>query len=133
MGRIVKFKKRGVYLVLAVILLTVEFLIERNLNSGFIRFYVGDYLAAVLIYTFVMFVFKPYYFSGAMAVLFFCYVIEVCQWVDVLSILRIGKSRMTDVLVGNTFSWLDVLCYTLGIATVFMVEFQFDKGISYEK
>lgn len=123
-------KSRIIYLAIAFVLFVIEFWIEKNLQTGFIRFYVGDYLVAILLYTLFMFICKPSYFPAAMAVLFFCYVVEAFQWMDVLSILHVKKTRWTNILLGSSFSWLDVLCYTLGVFTVFWIEFFLDTNES---
>lgn len=123
-------KSRIVYLIATLVLFLIEFWIERNLESGFIRFYVGDYLVAILLYTLFMFSCKPRYFPAAMAVLFVCYATEVFQWMDVLSMLHIKKTRITNILLGSTFSWTDMLCYTLGAFTVFWIEFFLDTNES---
>ena len=124
----VNIKKRVVYLTIAIVLFLVEFWIERNFQQGFIRYYLGDYLVAILLYTLFMCICLPRYFPAAMAVLFACYVTEAFQWMDILSMLHIKKTRVTNILLGSTFSWTDILCYTMGVLTVFFVEFRLDKS-----
>ncbi|WP_369281296.1 DUF2809 domain-containing protein [Wenyingzhuangia sp. 2_MG-2023] len=57
----------------------------------------------------------------------FCYAVEFLQWINVLSLFNLSRSRLIDVVTGTTFSWLDMLCYTLGGVTVVIVEFGRDK------
>lgn len=58
----------------------------------------------------------------AILTLLFAYTIEVLQLIDILGYLNIKKTRLTNLLLGSTFDYKDLISYTLGILTVLGVE-----------
>ncbi|MFC6857758.1 ribosomal maturation YjgA family protein [Zunongwangia atlantica] len=102
-------------------LFITEFLIARFINGGFIRNVLGDYLVVFLIYYFLLSFYKWQKIKLAVFVLLVAYLIEILQYVQILKILGIPKSTFTDMILGSSFDWLDMLAYTLAfLSLVFM-------------
>ena len=109
------------YFLTAFALFITEFLIARFINGGFIRNVLGDYLVVFLIYYFLLSFYKWQKIKLAVFVLLVAYLIEILQYVQILKILGIPKSTFTDIILGSSFDWLDMLAYTLAfLSIVFM-------------
>ncbi|SFB79143.1 Protein of unknown function [Zunongwangia mangrovi] len=109
------------YFLVAFVLFITEFLIARFINGGFIRNVLGDYLVVFLIYYFLLSFYKWQKIKLAVFVLLVAYLIEILQYVQILKILGIPKSTFTDMILGSSFDWLDMLAYTLAfLSLVFM-------------
>lgn len=107
---------------LTILLFVTEVLIAAYLHDKFIRPYAGDFLVVILIYCFVRsFILAPAV-PVALAVLAFSYLVEGLQYLDMVKHLGLGHSRMANIVLGNYFTWADMLAYTLGIAFVILVE-----------
>lgn len=100
----------------------IEVGIERYFHGGFIRNVLGDYIIVFVMYCFVktFFSFKTLYV--AILVLLISYLVEICQYVDVLKLLNISRNRSTDILVGSSFDWKDMAAYTAAFITILVVE-----------
>lgn len=110
------------YLVITGVVFAVLVLIETQLDSGFIRYSVGDALAAVLLYSILM-AFSPWSRILCAGVsLTIAFAIEASQALNLIDRLGITPNRFTDVVFGNTFTWGDLLAYTAGIAITLVVE-----------
>ncbi|MDB4297832.1 DUF2809 domain-containing protein, partial [Flavobacteriaceae bacterium] len=106
---------RKAYLIISVLLILVEVVIETQFKTGFIRFYFGDYLMVIGIYTVIKTI-KPSCNSLALAfsVLVFSFSVEILQSINIIKMLGYQRSRLTDIVLGSTFSIGDLICYTLG-------------------
>lgn len=92
------------------------------MHDTIIRPFGGDFLVVILIYCFVKtFSSKPF-LPIAVAVLLFAYVVEVTQYFHLIKLLGLQHSKIAALLLGTSFSWADMCCYTLGIALVVCVE-----------
>ncbi|SHI63212.1 Protein of unknown function [Mesonia phycicola] len=110
------------YLLLTIFFFLIEVGIERYFHGGFIRNVLGDYIIVFVMYCFVktFFSFKTLYV--AILVLLISYLVEICQYVDVLKLLNISRNRSTDILVGSSFDWKDMAAYTAAFITILVVE-----------
>lgn len=103
-------------------LLLTEICIERFTHDAFIRPFVGDFLVVILIYCFIKsFISTPVY-ATALGVLIFSWWIEWMQYFHWVDRLGLSHSYFASVVLGNFFSWVDLLMYTLGILLVVLVE-----------
>lgn len=110
------------YFTPALLLLIAELLIGTYVHDGILRPYGGDFLVVILLYCFVKSFFYAPPFKTAIWVLLFAYTIEVLQYFHLTHLLGLQHSRAAAMLLGNSFSWMDILCYTLGIALVMIIE-----------
>jgi hypothetical protein len=100
----------------------VEMLIALFVRDSFLRPYGGDYLVVFLIYCAVRTFLKASPWKIAMGVLLFSYAVEALQYFTFIE--RIGQSdnQLAKTVLGYGFEWLDLLAYTLGIATILILE-----------
>jgi hypothetical protein len=54
-------------------------------------------------------------------VLLFAYLIETLQYFDLVGKLGLKHSKIANIVIGNSFAWMDMLAYTLGILTIVIV------------
>ena len=116
------FVFRKNYFLLTIILLFVEICIAVFINDRFIRPYLGDFLVVILLYCFVRSFFNVPVNQTAIGVLIFAFVIEGLQYIQLVNILGLQDSKLASVVLGNSFSWMDMLTYVLGIALVMAYE-----------
>jgi hypothetical protein len=110
------------YFFFAVLIFSIEVLIAMFLHDGIIRPYIGDLLVVMLIYCFVRSFLKLSVVTAAIGTLMFAYLIEFLQYLKLVQILGLQKSKIPNLVLGNFFEWMDMLAYTLGIALVLVVE-----------
>jgi hypothetical protein len=114
------FKKE--YFIAAILLFTIELLIALFAHDQIIRPYVGDFLVVILIYCFVKAFINAPTRTIARWVLIFSFFVEMLQFLDIVNLLGLGKSRVASVVIGTSFEWIDLISYTLGIALVLFIE-----------
>lgn len=117
-----KLRFNYLYFTLTVLIFLVEVLIAIYLHDGFIRPYVGDFLVVILIYCFVRSFLHAPVIPVALAVLAFAYLVETMQYFNLVKLLGLEHSRMANIVIGNYFTWTDILSYTLGIGFVILLE-----------
>ncbi|MEO9954811.1 DUF2809 domain-containing protein [Nonlabens sp.] len=115
-------KQKALYIAAAVLLLIIEILIERYAHDNFVRPYLGDLLVVILIYAIVMACSKIKVWTGAVATLLFSYAIETAQYLQIVSLLGLEGNKFARIVIGTSFSWWDMLMYTLGFITVIILE-----------
>jgi hypothetical protein len=120
------------YFTLAILLLITEVLIARYLHDNIIRPYGGDFLVVILIYCLVKTFLNTPVIPTAVAVLLFAYVIEVLQYFRLVVLLGLQHVKLARVILGTSFSWTDILCYTLGIALVIIIEMRLASKSLYQ-
>ncbi len=107
---------------ISIVLFFVEVLIAKFLDDAFIRPCGGDILVVILIYYFVKsFVrIKPLYL--ALGVLFFAYMVEVGQYFKMVEVLGLQDYKVMRIVLGTSFSWGDILCYTVGAIICYLID-----------
>ncbi|MCM5530486.1 DUF2809 domain-containing protein [Parasegetibacter sp. NRK P23] len=110
------------YLLLTILLFTIEVLIAKYLHDQVIRPYVGDVLVVILIYCFVRSFFRFPVLPTAIATLLFAFLIETLQYFDIVHLLGLGKYYLARVVIGTSFEWIDLAAYTLGTLIVLGAE-----------
>jgi hypothetical protein len=118
------------YLLLAILIFIIEVLIAIYVHDSIIRPYIGDFLVVILIYCFVKAFLDLSAWKAAIGVLLFAYCIEALQYFKVVELLHLQDSKVASVVIGTSFSWVDMLAYTLGIGFVLLVERAFPAGRS---
>lgn len=115
-------RNRSTYILLTVVVLIIEIAIERFLNDPFIRPYLGDALVVVLIYAFIMAVTTLQPETAMIATLIFSYLVEFAQAINIIEILGLSDQAFFRVILGTSFSWIDLVMYNLGILAVYVWE-----------
>lgn len=109
------------YPIASVVLLAVEIFIAVFIHDQFIRPFFGDFLAVVFVYCGLR-IFNQNILKTALLSLLIAYCIEILQYFKFIEITGLIKYKMLAILIGNSFSWLDILAYTLGFVFILLIE-----------
>jgi len=110
------------YFLLFLVVFATEVLIALYVKDDFVRPYLGDVLVVILIYCFVKSFLKIKVEIAALAVLLFAFLVEFCQYLNVVDYLNLRSNAIARTVIGTSFSWLDMLTYIIGIAIVLVAE-----------
>ena len=113
------------YLIIFLTLFCLEILIGFYIQQGFIRAIFGDFIVVLMLYYLLKSISSLKAIYLATIVLAFAYLIEFFQYLDVLQRLNIQKNVITNLILGTTFSFTDLIAYSLGVLTAFV----FDKKL----
>jgi hypothetical protein len=116
------FRFSKIYFLLFILLAVLEIAIGLYAHDDFIRPYGGDFLVVILLYCFIRGFLNVSVFSTALPVLLFAYFIETCQYFKLADGLGLRYGSLARTLLGDYFSWVDILSYTLGIGLVLGIE-----------
>ncbi|WP_425596949.1 DUF2809 domain-containing protein [Seonamhaeicola maritimus] len=119
-------KLNKTYLLLTILILSIEVLIAINLKTGFIRHTFGDFLATVLLFCFFKSFVKTNSIKLGVFVLVFSFIIECIQLLKILDLLDI-KNRLVRIILGTSFQTSDLVAYTLGIITIVIIDVKIFK------
>ena len=89
-------------------------------NIVWLRSYFGDVLVVILIYTFVLSFFdvKNKMILNLGIFIFAC-IIEFAQYYHFGELLGFKNNKIAMIVLGNSFSWVDILCYAIGSFCIF--------------
>ena len=106
------------YLLFSVSLLLIEICIALFVNDQFIRPIFGDYLATILLFCTMASCLNYSKNKLIIAALLISYLIEALQYLNILKILHLENNTILKIIIGHSFSWTDILAYTMGAITV---------------
>jgi hypothetical protein len=110
-----KFKFNLKYFLLSILIFLVEVLIATVLkNQFFIRAYLGDVIVVMLLYTLVKSFFITNDTKLIPGIFAFSCLIEFAQFFNVAEKLGFQPGSLMYIVIGNSFSWIDILCYGVG-------------------
>ena len=109
------------YLFFTSVLLFAEVTIAVFIHDQFIRPFFGDFLAVIFVYC-VLRIFNQNILKTALLSLLIAFLIEILQYFKFIEITGLIKYKVLAILIGNSFSWLDILAYTLGFAFILLFE-----------
>ena len=107
---------------IAIFIFVVEVLIATELkNIFFVRAYLGDVFVVMLMYYFIkaFFDFNPTKFI--VGIFIFSCLIEFAQYFHFGELMGFKDNRIVMIMLGNSFSWLDILCYFAGCVILFLI------------
>lgn len=116
------FHFRKTYFLFSMLLLFAEILIGIYVHDSLIRPFGGDFLVVIFLYCLVKSFSTISVFTAAIGVLIFAYAIEVSQYFPLVNLLGLQSFKLAKILLGPTFSFYDLLAYTLGILLVLTIE-----------
>jgi hypothetical protein len=131
LSNILSFNKK--YFVFVLLLLGTEILIARYVRDRIIRPYGGDFLVVILLYNIVRCFSHLSVNKTCIGVLLFSCGIEMLQYFSLADKLGFQHGSIPYILLGNYFSWTDIICYTLGIGTVAVFEKIIQSGDRQKK
>lgn len=105
-----------------VFLFFVEVCIALFVNDSIIRPYGGDFLVVIMMYYFFKSFIKIKFQYLLLFVLLLAYIVELCQLFDVVGLLGLQDNKVMSTIIGTSFSWGDMIAYTLGVSLCFVVE-----------
>ncbi|MEN8817254.1 MAG: DUF2809 domain-containing protein [Nonlabens sp.] len=100
----------------------VEFFIEQYVHDSFIRPYLGDFLVVILLYAILISISKLQVYTAAVVTLIFSYLVETAQYLQLVSFLGLEEYKWSRIIIGTSFSWWDVLMYSLGFLFIILIE-----------
>jgi len=127
---IMKFKFSVKYLLITILIFLIEVLIATKLEHiFFIRAYLGDVIVVMLLYTFVK-TFITINDQKLIAGIFvFSCLVEFAQYFKIADKLGFQPGSLMYIVIGNSFSWIDILCYAVGcLLLYFFVQLQENKN-----
>jgi len=120
------------YLIWSAVLFIIEFLIAVFVPSpSWLRDSGGDMLIIPLIYCLVRIFIKI--LPRLMPFLMCCvgFVFEIAQYFQISDRLGFERGSVMSIIIGTSFSWMDILCYIIGMLMIYTGIF-IRKRIQYE-
>ncbi len=110
------------YFLATVFIFLTEVLIATKLKDiFFVRAYLGDVIVVMLLYTFVKTFFKIKDNKKLILwILIFSFFVEFAQYFNIAEKLGFQKGSVMYIVIGNSFSWIDILCYVVGCLLLFL-------------
>ncbi len=110
------------YFLATIFIFLLEVLIATVLkNIFFLRAYLGDVIIVMLIYTFIKSFFNIRNDTRLIfGILIFSFLVEFAQYFNVAEKLGFRPGSLMYIVVGNSFSWIDMLCYAVGGLLLFI-------------
>jgi hypothetical protein len=115
-----KFQLR--YFIIAALIFCIELFIALFIHDEIIRPHIGDFLVVILIYCLLKSFLDLSVWTTAILVLLFSYTVEVLQYFKIVEMLGLQNSKFAGIIIGTSFSWIDIFAYTAGIGFVLLVE-----------
>lgn len=110
------------YLFIALALFIVELWIAIVIKTGFIRYTFGDYIVVILLHCLLKGFTNLKTNTSAILVLCIAFSIEILQYYRLLELLNLQDNTIAKLILGSTFQTGDLIAYTLGVATVILIE-----------
>ena len=127
--------ERKYYLILSAILFIIEFMIAVFVPSpSWLRDSGGDMLIIPLIYCLVRIFLKV--LPRLMPFLMCCvgFAFEIAQYFHICDLLGFEKGSVMRIIIGTSFSWMDMFCYITGMLLIYTGIFiRKKKLISWKK
>ena len=112
----------GWHVLLAVLVFVVEVIIATRLpHVSWIRAYLGDVLVVILLYAMIRSVLRINDYLVLLFVFVFACGIEFAQYFHVAERLGYVRGDVMYTVIGNTFSWGDIVCYAVGCAVTGLI------------
>ena len=105
--------KRLIYFTLFLILTAVEVLIALYVHDCFVRPYLGDVLAVIVVYCLIRTILPQKVRLLPLYIFLFALCVELLQLIQLTDILNI-RNQVLLTLLGSVFDWKDILCYGIG-------------------
>lgn len=94
-------------------ILAAEIYIAVCVKGGFVRHYLGDVLAVILLYALARAIFSVPPSNLPLKIFAFAAALELVQYFGVVQILGV-ENKILKVIIGGTFDFTDLLCYAAG-------------------
>ena len=111
--------------IISIIIFLIEVIIALYINDRIIRPFVGDILVVIFIYYFIKAFIKTKAINIAIFTLLFSFLVETLQYFKFVDLIGLGHNKVARIIIGTSFSWIDMLCYLIGFGCLFL----FDKDL----
>lgn len=116
-----KFQFNLKYLLTSIFIFLIEVLIATKLKDiFFVRAYLGDVIVVILLYTLVKSFFRVNNEKLILGILIFSCFIEFAQYFNIAEKLGFRPGSLMYIVIGNSFSWIDILCYAAGCLLLYL-------------
>ena len=115
-----KFYKKS--FIIAVIIFLVEVIIALYIKDKIIRPFVGDILVVIFMYNFIKAFINIKAINIAIFTLIFSFVVEILQYFNFVEMIGLGHNKAARIIIGTSFSWIDLLCYFIGFILLFFID-----------
>ena len=109
------------FLITIIIFLTEVLIATKLKHISFVRAYLGDVLVVILIYYFIKSFVKIDSKRLIFGVFIFACLIEFLQYFKFAELIGFQDNKIMMTILGNSFSWLDILCYFAGCAVLWLI------------
>jgi len=106
-----KFDKKS--FIIAIIIFLIEVIIALYIKDKIIRPFVGDILVVIFMYYFIKAFINTKAIYIAIFTLIFSFVVEM---------IGLGHNKVARIIIGTSFSWIDLLCYFVGFILLFLID-----------
>ncbi|RRT87884.1 ribosomal maturation YjgA family protein [Empedobacter falsenii] len=115
-----KFDKKS--FTIAIIIFLIEVIIALYIKDKIIRPFVGDILVVIFIYYFIKAFINTKAINIAIFTLFFSFIVEILQYFNFVEMIGLGHNKAARIIIGTSFSWIDLLCYFVGFILLFFID-----------
>ena len=121
-----KFDKKSFSI--AIIIFLIEVIIALYIKDKIIRPFVGDILVVIFIYYFIKAFINTKAINIAIFTLFFSFIVEILQYFNFVEMIGLGHNKAARIIIGTSFSWIDLLCYFIGFILLFLIDKDLKKN-----
>lgn len=116
-----KFQFSLKYLLISVFIFLIEVLIATELKDiFFVRAYLGDVIVVMLLYTLIKSFFRVNNEKLILGISIFSCLVELAQYFNIAEKLGFREGSLMYIVIGNSFSWIDILCYAAGCLLLYL-------------
>ncbi len=119
--RMINLKFNLIYFLISLCIFIIEVLIATVFNKiFFVRAYLGDVLVVMLLFTLVKsFIIIKNNHNLILGIFLFSCLVEWAQYFSIAEKLGLQRGSIMYIIVGNSFSWIDIVCYAAGCLLLF--------------
>lgn len=118
----IQLKFNRTYFLISLGIFIIEVLIATVLNNiFFVRAYLGDVLVVILLFTLIKSFMDVKNNHGLILGIFlFSCLVEWAQYFHIAEKLGLQPGSIMYIIIGNSFSWIDIVCYAAGCLLLFL-------------
>lgn len=114
---------RTKHLLIALLVFVIEILVATVFaDVRFIRSFLSDFLVVILLYHLIKAFRDDEPLALAVAVFAFSCLVEATQYYHLSDALGLRRDSLLSVLMGTSFSWIDIIMYFLGCCTSYIFD-----------
>lgn len=110
------------YIIATVIIFSIEVLIALYVNDKFVRPFLGDTLAVILVYCFIKIIVRKRVLMVAALSLCIAFLIEFLQAINFIHFIGLEDNKLARIVLGTSFSWGDILAYIAGAVLIIIFD-----------